>query len=87
MLRSNIPLSVTYLRYGATNLMMYCMLYGFSAMAADGPGFSSTKAGLITLPMSALAALSALAGGRMKGIRNPLIFGTWVFFSPLAALY
>jgi MFS family permease len=26
--------------------------------------------------MSALAALSALAGGRMKSIRNPLIFGT-----------
>ncbi len=79
MLGSNIPLSVTYLRYGATNLMMYCMLYGFSQWLQTGPGFSSTKAGLITLPMSALAALSALAGGRMKGIRNPLIFGTLGF--------
>jgi predicted MFS family arabinose efflux permease len=76
MLVSNIPLSVTYLRYGATNLMSYCMLYGFSQWLQTGPGFSSTKAGLITLPMSVLAALSALAGGRMKSIRNPLIFGT-----------
>src|SRR6267154_1547086 len=76
MLGSNIPLSVTYLRYGAINLMNYCMLYGFSQWLQTGPGFSGTKAGLITLPMSALAALSALAGGRMKSIRNPLIFGT-----------
>src|SRR5258707_4950033 len=75
MLCTNIPLSVTYLRYGATNLIMYCMLYGFSQWLQTGPGFSSTKAGLITLPMSALAALSALAGGRMKNLRNPLIFG------------
>jgi hypothetical protein len=73
-------LSVTYLRYGATNLMMYCMLYGFSQWLQTGPGFSSTKAGLITLPMSALAALSALAGGRMKSIRNPLILGTLGLF-------
>src|SRR6266704_690411 len=79
MLGSNIPLSVTYLRYGAINLMNYCMLYGFSQWLQTGPGFSSTKAGLITLPMSALAALSALAGGRMKSIRNPLIFGTLGF--------
>jgi len=76
MLGSNIPLSVTYLRYGATNLIGYCMLYGFSQWLQTGPGFSSTKAGLITLPMFALAALSALAGGRTKSIRNPLIFGT-----------
>jgi hypothetical protein len=68
MLVSNIPLSVTYLRYGATNLMSYCMLYGFSQWLQTGPGFSSTKAGLITLPMSGLAALSALAGGRMKSM-------------------
>jgi MFS family permease len=86
MLGSNIPLSVTYLRYGATNLMNYCMLYGFSQWLQTGPGLSSTKAGLITLPMSALAALSALAGGRMKGIRNPLIFGTLGLCSPPAAL-
>src|SRR4029077_18281320 len=76
MLGSSIPLSGTYLRYGATNLMIYCMLYGFSQWLQTGPGFSSTKAGLITLPMSVLAALSALAGGRMKGIRNPLIFAS-----------
>jgi len=76
MLLSNIPLCVTYLRYGATNLMTYCMLYGFSQWLQTGPGFSSAKSGLITLPMSALAALSALAGGRMRSIRKPLIFGT-----------
>jgi hypothetical protein len=76
MLVTNLPLTVTYLRYGSINLMVYCMLYGFSQWLQTGPGLSSTEAGLITLPMSALAGLSALAGARMKGIRYPLIFGT-----------
>jgi sugar phosphate permease len=56
--------------------MVYFTLYGFSRWLQTGPGLSSTKAGLVTLPMSVLGALSALAAGHMKGIRNPLIFGT-----------
>jgi len=73
MLVSNLPLTVTYLRYGTFCLMAYGMLYGFSQWLQSGPGLSSTKAGLITLPMSVLAAVSALVGGRLKTIRNPLI--------------
>jgi sugar phosphate permease len=76
MLVNNLPLTVTYLRYGTFCLMVYCMLYGFSQWLQSGPGLSSTKAGLITLPMSVLAAVSALVGGRLKSTRNPLIFGT-----------
>jgi MFS family permease len=76
MLVNNLPLTVTYLRYGTFCLMVYCMLYGFSQWLQSGPGLSSTKAGLITLPMSVLAAVAALVGGRLKSIRNPLIFGT-----------
>jgi hypothetical protein len=76
MLIRNRALTATYVRFGATNLMVYFMLYGFSQWLQTGPGLSSTKAGLVTLPMSVLGALSALAAGHMKGIRNPLIFGT-----------
>jgi MFS family permease len=76
MLVNNLPLTVTYIRYGTFCFMVYCMLYGFSQWLQSGPGLSSTKAGLVTLPMSILAAVSALVGGRLKSIRNPLIFGT-----------
>ena len=76
MLVNNLPLTATYLRYGTFCLMAYGMLYGFSQSLQSGPGLSSTKASLITLPMSVLAAVSALVGGRLKSVRNPLIFGT-----------
>ena len=38
--------------------------------------FSSAKAGLVTLPMSVLAAICSLLAARTKGIRGPLLLGT-----------
>ena len=69
MLARNRPLTVTYLRTGAVLMIVYCILYGFAQWLESGPGFSTAQAGLITLPMSLLAAASSVTGGRTKGIR------------------
>ena len=76
MLVHNRPLTITYLRIGATLLIVYCILYGFAQWLESGAGFTSIEAGLMTLPMSALAAVAALAGARTKSIRAPFIVST-----------
>ena len=73
MLARNRPLTLTYLRIAAILLIVYCVLYGFAQWLESGAGFTSTQAGLITLPMSAVAALASLAGARTKSIRTPFI--------------
>jgi MFS family permease len=76
MLASNVPLSVTYIRNAFLFLPIYCILYGFAQWLEAGPGFSSAKAGLVTLPLSVLAAVCSLLAARTKGIRGPLLLGT-----------
>ncbi|MFM0077642.1 MFS transporter [Paraburkholderia sediminicola] len=73
MLARNRPLTVTYLRAGAVLMIVYCILYGFAQWLESGAGFSTSQAGLITMPMSLLAAVSSVTGGRTKGIRGPFI--------------
>ena len=68
MLVRNRPLTVTYLRIAAILLMVYCILYGFAQWLEAGAGFSSSKAGLVTMPMSAVAAVASLAGARTRSI-------------------
>ena len=76
MLVRNRPLTVTYLRIAAILLIVYCILYGFAQWLEAGAGFSSSKAGLVTMPMSVLAVVASLAGVRIKGIRIPFIVST-----------
>ncbi|WP_036516154.1 MFS transporter [Nevskia soli] len=75
MLARNRPLRLTYLRLGTYSILAYCMLYGFAQWLENGPGFSSAKAGLMTLPLSIVAAACSIIGGRTKGIRMPMIVG------------
>ncbi len=76
MLASNLPLTVTYIRNVFVFLPIYCVLYGFAQWLEAGPGFTSTQAGLIILPMSVLAAICSLLAARTKSIRGPLLLGT-----------
>ena len=76
MLARNIPLTMTYVRITAIMLIVYCILYGFSQWLEAGAGYSSTAAGLITLPMSLVGVVASLAGARTRGIRAPFIVGT-----------
>lgn len=56
MLARNRPLTVTYLRNAAVLMMVYCILYGFAQWLESAVGLSSAAAGLVTLPLSIIAA-------------------------------
>ncbi len=71
MLVRNRPLAVTYLRAAAVSLIVFSVYYGFAQWLQTALGFSSAKAGLVTLPMSVVAAVSSLTGVRSKGLRTP----------------
>jgi MFS family permease len=86
MLAHNRPLTATYLRIGGFAVLSYSMLYGFAQWLQGGLGYSSAKAGLMTLPMSALAAVCTVIGGRTKGIRMPMIIGALAMVAGSIAL-
>lgn len=73
MLARNLPLTVTYLRASAVMMIVYTVFYGFAQWLESAVGFSSAKAGLATLPLSAVAAVSSLTGVRTKGLRAPFL--------------
>jgi predicted MFS family arabinose efflux permease len=70
---SNGALTRTYLRGGLTMLGLYAVLYGLTQWLEAGHGYSPEAAGLLLVPMGALAAvLSRWISGRNL-IRWPLI--------------
>lgn len=73
MLARNRPLVTTYLRAGTMLMMVYCMLYGFAQWLESAAGYSGAKAGLVTIPMSIVAAASSLMGTRTRSIRTPFL--------------
>jgi hypothetical protein len=74
MLARNRPLTVTYLRAIAVPLIVYCVFYGFAQWLESAVGLSSATTGLVTLPLSVVAAASSLTGVRTKGLRGPFLF-------------
>jgi nicotinamidase-related amidase len=73
MLARNRPLIVTYLRAGAVSMIVLSVYYGFAQWLQSAIGLSSATAGLVTLPMSVVAAVSSLTGARSKGLRAPFL--------------
>lgn len=73
MLAHNRALSVTYLRAGLMLMMVYCILYGFAQWLESAAGFSEKEAGLITMPMSILAAITSLVGTKKGSVCVPFL--------------
>jgi nicotinamidase-related amidase len=73
MLARNGPLAMTYLRAGAVAMIVFSIYYGFAQWLQSAVGLSSAAAGLVTLPMSVVAAVSSLTGVRTKGLRAPFL--------------
>lgn len=73
MLAHNIPLTVTFLRIAMILFVPYCMIYGFAQWLESGAHYSASTAGLVTLPMSAMAMVCSLLAARTKGLRAPFI--------------
>ena len=74
MLAHNHPLTITYLRVIAVLMLVYCVFYGLAQWLESAVGLPSATAGLVTLPMSVVAAISSLTGVRTKGLRGPFLF-------------
>jgi nicotinamidase-related amidase/MFS family permease len=73
MLARNRPLTMTYLRAAAISMIVFSVYYGFAQWLQSAVGFSSAGAGLVTLPMSVVAAGASLTGVRSKGLRGPFL--------------
>jgi nicotinamidase-related amidase/predicted MFS family arabinose efflux permease len=73
MLARNWPLTMTYLRAAAISIIVFSVYYGFAQWLQSAVGYSSAGAGLVTLPMSVVAAGASLTGGRTKGLRAPFL--------------
>lgn len=73
MLARNIPLTVTFLRIAVVLFVPYCMIYGFAQWLESAAHYSASAAGLVTLPMSAMAGVCSLLAARTKGFRAPFI--------------
>src|SRR5262249_56210231 len=56
MLARNWPLTMTYLRAAAISMIVFSVYYGFAQWLQSAVGYSSAGAGLVTLPMSVVAA-------------------------------
>jgi MFS family permease len=76
MLGRNRRLLATYGRYGLTFLIIYGMLYGFPQWLQEAHGYSPEAAGLLLLPMSAVAGVCTVLGARGRRVRGPLLIGT-----------
>jgi MFS family permease len=73
MLARNWPLTMTYLRAAAIAIIVFSVYYGFAQWLQSAVGYSSAGAGLVTLPMSVMAAAASLTGARTKGLRGPFL--------------
>jgi predicted MFS family arabinose efflux permease len=72
-LASNLALTRTYLRATCTLLGIYTVLYGLTQWLQAARGYSSEQAGLLILPMGALAAIVIRPISARNLVRSPLI--------------
>ncbi len=73
LLISNGPLTRTYVRFSLTLLGMYIILYGLTQWIEVSHDLSPEGAGLVLIPMGAIAAIIARPISRRNLIRGPLI--------------
>ena len=73
LLVSNLALTRTYLRGALTLLSFYTVLYGLTQWLQAGRGLSAEEAGLLILPMGALAAVIIRPISARNLVRGPLL--------------
>ncbi len=75
VLRGNRPLGLTYVRMLLTALVSYTVLYGFTQWLEEGRGLEPSQAGLLLLPMFAMAIVVSTLTGRHAAVRGKLVVG------------
>ncbi|HEY6787264.1 MAG TPA: MFS transporter [Trebonia sp.] len=88
LLASQRVLTRTYLRFGLTLLGVYVVLYGITQWMEAARGLSPEQAGLVLLPMGAVAAFVSYPLSRRNLVRGPLIAcAFFMLFASVATLY
>ena len=85
MLAANRALVATYARYAIAFLVVYGVLYGYAQWLEDSRGLSTAVAGIVLLPMPAIAAIAGTIGSG-RSIRGMLLVGTSALLAGSAAL-
>jgi len=75
LLAGNRALTTTYLRFGATMLITYCFVYGWTLWLEQAAGRSAASAGLLMMPSFAVAAVVSAAAARLGRLWPPLVAG------------
>jgi MFS family permease len=84
LLAANPPLTRTYLRMGLSLMALYLILYGFTQWLEAARGFSADAAGLLLIPMGAVATVVSRPIASRNLVRGPLIIAA--FSTLLAAI-
>ncbi|GAA3516295.1 MFS transporter [Actinocatenispora rupis] len=75
LLGGNRALVTTYARATVAYVVAYAFLYGFTQWVEEGRGLTPSQAGLVQLPMFAVAIGVSTLTGRRKGVRGKLVVG------------
>jgi len=73
LLRKNMAITRTYIRFAGLTLCVYTVLYGLTAWIQAAKGMSSSNAGLLILPMSIISAAVAGLISKRNMVRGSLI--------------
>jgi MFS family permease len=76
MLAANRALTMTYVRYALTWLVVYSVLYGFSQWLEEGRRLGPGMTGLLTLPMPIVGTVAAALASRRDRVLGPMLAGT-----------
>jgi MFS family permease len=88
LLASEAPLTRTYVRWGLTLLGVYAVLYGITQWLEAARGLSPEEAGLVLLPMGAIAAAISHPVSRRNLVRAPLIHSAvFALLASIATLF
>ena len=88
LLASNGALTRTYLRSSLTLVGVYVILYGLTQWIEAARGLSAEEAGLVLIPMGAIAALISRPISRRNLVRGPLIISAlFLLLGALATLF
>ncbi|TCK20830.1 MFS transporter [Pseudonocardia endophytica] len=86
VLAGNRPLLATYSRQVLSYVVSYALLYGYTLWLQQTRGLSPTVAGLMLLPMSAVAIGVSAATGRRPELRGKLLAGSVALVAVCALL-
>lgn len=75
VLGGNLPLLATYVRALLCYVVTYAFLYGYTQWTEEGRGLSASRAGLVQLPLFAVAIVVSTLTGRHRAVRGKLLVG------------